>query len=716
MISTIRCNRIIVLLFGITSISASGIVLADPPTRVARLGYAGGAVSYSPAGENDWVAAPLNLPLITGDRLWADSGAQDELQIGSAAIRMGGNTSMTILNLDDRVAQLQLSQGTLNVHVRRLGRDEVFEIDTPNLAFSLLEPGDYRIDVDPDGNATTLAVRRGQGEADGEGAAYMVEAGQSYRFAGAGLRDYQYQALPPADEFDRWSAERDRRVENSASARYVSRDMIGYEDLDDHGSWRTVSGYGNVWMPSHVAADWAPYRDGHWAWVDPWGWTWVDDAPWGFAVSHYGRWVNMNNNWGWVPGPIAARPVYAPALVAFVGGSGFHLAISGGNVAGVAWFPLGPQDVYRPSYKVSLNYFANINTSSTTVNRTNITNVYNNINVTNITYINRTVPGAVVAVPATAFSRSQPVSKSAVSLTKDEIGKAPVVTVAAVAPVAASVKGASAPAHTPPAVALMRAVVVKTAPPAAPVPFTSRQAAMAANPGRPLDTAALANIKPAVSLQTPQIKLVHPAPVPVPMSKAPASVPASKAMPAAGAVMPLNKQEHAAPAVGSEPHLRQSAVEAPQKPALAIPLVPAQAVKPPERPAPAHPPEAPPKNADVSTKVVPSAPRVRAAESEPLPHQVIKPPESVLPEHAVPPRQPMLAPASTPKEAQPREPLHEPKDLPAPSPQTRGPVGTPAVAHPSAAPVPKQDAVKHEEQRAGKGGEKKAEEDRQRKD
>ncbi len=56
---------------------------------------------------------------------------------------------------------------------------------------------------------------------------------------------------------------------------YVSRDVIGYEDLDEHGSWRVVEGYGNVWVPNRVAADWAPYRDGHWAWVDPWGWTWV---------------------------------------------------------------------------------------------------------------------------------------------------------------------------------------------------------------------------------------------------------------------------------------------------------------------------------------------------------------------------------------------------------------------------------------------------------
>ena len=177
------------------------------------------------------------------------------------------------------------------------------------------------------------------------------------------------------------------------------QDVVGYQDLDANGTWRADPTYGNVWIPNRVAAGWAPYRDGHWAWIDPWGWTWVDDAPWGFAVSHYGRWTNLRGTWGWVPGPVRTRAYYAPALVAFVGGSNFQLAISGGNVGGVAWFPLGPREVYRPSYAVSRGYFENVNRSNTVVNNTVINNYYNNSNVTNVVYANRQVPGAVVAVP-----------------------------------------------------------------------------------------------------------------------------------------------------------------------------------------------------------------------------------------------------------------------------------------------------------------------------
>src|SRR5262249_43627032 len=159
-----------------------------------------------------------------------------------------------------------------------------------------------------------------------------VNAGQGYRFVGTGLRDYTPVDIARTDDFDRWCSDRNHHVERSVSARHVSPYVVGYEDLDTYGTWHTAPGYGYVWAPTNVVAGWAPYRDGHWAWIEPWGWTWIDDAPWGFAVSHYGRWAYVGSSWAWVPGPIAARPVYAPALVAFVGGANFALSISSGNV------------------------------------------------------------------------------------------------------------------------------------------------------------------------------------------------------------------------------------------------------------------------------------------------------------------------------------------------------------------------------------------------
>ena len=177
---------------GVAVLAFSGWVSADPPSRVARLGYMTGPVSFSPAGENDWVQATINRPLTTGDRLWTDAGARAEIQVGGAMIRMNAGTGTSVLNLDDRIAQLQLTQGILNVRVRRLEPNQVFEVDTPNLAFTLRQPGEYRIEVDPEGNATTIVVRKGQGEVYGEDASYVIDSRQPYRFTGTGLREYEY--------------------------------------------------------------------------------------------------------------------------------------------------------------------------------------------------------------------------------------------------------------------------------------------------------------------------------------------------------------------------------------------------------------------------------------------------------------------------------------------------------------------------------------------
>ena len=275
------------------------------------------------------------------------------------------------------------------------------------------------------------------------------------------------------------------------------QDVIGYQDLDAYGSWSNQPTYGNVWFPTRVEAGWAPYRDGHWAWVDPWGWTWVDDAPWGFAVSHYGRWSNFGGRWGWVPGPVRSQAYYAPALVAFVGGSNFQLSVSSGNVGGVAWFPLGPREVYRPWYTTSRRYFENVNASNTVVNTTVINNYYNNTNVTNVNYVNRQVPGAVVAVPTTAFVQSQQVARSAVRVTPQMAANAPVTQAFAVVPTERSVRGAAAQGEKPPARALERPVVARTAPAPTPPSFAAQQQELQARQGKPLEDAQRKEIKAA---------------------------------------------------------------------------------------------------------------------------------------------------------------------------------------------------------------------------
>jgi hypothetical protein len=452
----------------------------DPPGRVARLSYSQGSVSFRPAGEDDWVTAVPNRPMVTGDDLWTDTDSRAEAHIGSAAIRMGEKTGITFLTLDDNTTQIRLAQGSLIVRVRHVDDDDTYEIDTPNIAFSLLQPGEYRIDVSEDGSQTITTTWHGRGRVTGGGFSYTVVAGQSATFTGSDHLDYDLEQVPPRDDFDGWAFDRDRREDESDSANYVSREMTGYEDLDENGSWSYVAGYGECWQPSVVAVGWAPYRFGHWAWVGPWGWTWVEDEPWGFAPFHYGRWAFVGSRWFWVPGPVVVRPIWAPALVGFVGGGpGFRFSAG----VGVGWFPLAPGEVYVPSYHVSRTYVNNVNITNTTVNITKVTNVYNTVivnkttTINNITYVNQHVTNGVTVVSHDAFVNARPVAQNVMKVDPKEIAAAPVSHVVAAEPVRTSVLGAGRPVTAkPPAAVISRPVVAVRTPPPPPRPIEQRQA------------------------------------------------------------------------------------------------------------------------------------------------------------------------------------------------------------------------------------------------
>jgi hypothetical protein len=493
----------------------------DPPSRVARLGHIDGSVSFQPAGESDWVEATRNRPMTTGDKLWADRDSRAEVQLGSSKIDLAANTGFTFLNLDDRTVQIQLSAGTINVRVYELDRDTDYEIDTANQAFVIQQPGRYRVESSENGDYTIVTIRDGEGESTGNGQSYTIHRGQRVTFRGTTSLNAEVDQIGDPDPFDRWSDDRERRYEDSPSARYCSRQVVGFEDLDESGDWSPAPEYGSVWYP-RVDAGWAPYHYGHWAWIDPWGWTWVDDASWGYAPFHYGRWVFVGSRWGWIPGPREVRPVYAPALVAFVGGVGIGV---GGNVA---WFPLGPREVYVPSYRVSRGYVNRVNVTNTTVNVTQVTNVYNttivnnNTTINNVTYVNRNVRGGVTAVPQQAFSTAQPVGRSAVAVNESQMRQGPVNVRAAVPPGRQAVMGTQATnanrVAAPPQAVMSRQVIAKTAPPPPPPSFASRQQVLAQHPGVPVSRPQLQQMRAAnPSASAPRVITAPPArPQPLP--------------------------------------------------------------------------------------------------------------------------------------------------------------------------------------------------------
>ena len=312
---------------------------------------------------------------------------------------------MSFLNLDDQIIQVAVSQGQLNVRLRRLDPGDAFEIDTPNSVFTIVQPGSYSVSVQSE-EGSSITVWEGQAEVTASGNDFMVPAGQVANVSGLGSIAYYTQPASSPDAWDAWCAERDAREDQLVSVRYVPREMVGVEDLDANGSWTVMAGYGAVWTPYRVPVGWAPYRQGHWAWVAPWGWTWIDDAPWGFAPFHYGRWAFINTRWAWIPGTVVARPVYAPALVVFIGGSPGE-----SSAQGIGWFPLGPREVYMPPYGASPTYVQRLNvTNVTTIN----VQVIQQIDVTRVTYVNRTAPSAVTVVEPQTFTQGRPTNASTV--------------------------------------------------------------------------------------------------------------------------------------------------------------------------------------------------------------------------------------------------------------------------------------------------------------
>lgn len=395
--------------------------VTDPPSRVARLSYTDGEVSIAPAGTEEWAEAILNRPITSGDRLWTESGARAELQIGSAAAYLDERTSFGFIELDDDVMQMSLTEGAATFRVRRLAESESIQIETPNVAVSLREPGEYHIEVDANSDRTIVKTRHGEAEVFGGEASHLVRSNERGTFAGLEQLSAQIEPLGPRTAFEGWANDRERRAVESESAQYVSRDVVGYEDLDAYGDWHQEAEYGYVWRPRYVSHTWAPYRDGRWVWVSPWGWTWVDHAPWGFAPFHYGRWAYVRDYWCWVPGPRHYRPVYAPALVGWVGRPNVSVSVSFGS--GVGWFPLGPHEIYIPGYRHSPRYIRYVNFSNTIiVNNAYITNVYRG-RYRDLDYRYRTHPRAVTAVTRGQFIGGRPVLGRILRVDQRELGQ-----------------------------------------------------------------------------------------------------------------------------------------------------------------------------------------------------------------------------------------------------------------------------------------------------
>jgi hypothetical protein len=411
----------------------------DPPDRIARVSFLQGDVSLQPASPNGdaaFAAAEINYTLQAGDRFYTGQNGMGELESDNLALRLGSLSDVTLQSFSQQYVQLGLAQGSLRVRSYALGQPGSLEIDTANGAFTVLQAGDIRVSSYPGfgqrPDTTIVTVNAGRVQAVANGVNTIIESGQVLRLDSSGQDQAQAQLVQmlPMDALDQFDQQRDEQRASAAAEvrdQYVNPSMVGYDDLQTYGDWAPSPDYGQVWYPRGVDVSWSPYHNGHWAYIAPWGYTWVEAEPWGFAPFHYGRWAQFGGRWGWVPGPTVVRPVYSPALVAFVGGAGLSVRV--GGVA--AWFPLGPREPFVPWYHASPGY----------VNRVNVSNIYNR-NVTEVrnVYVNRTTniyvnnrtdvyvnrDRGTVAVPQQAFAQGRPVRDAQVRVDARQMQQAQV--------------------------------------------------------------------------------------------------------------------------------------------------------------------------------------------------------------------------------------------------------------------------------------------------
>jgi hypothetical protein len=350
---------------------------------VARLSLISGDVSVRRGDTNEWVAAAINAPLLSQDRVLTGMGSRTEVQFDASNFaRLADGGELRLADIENRRYLVRLAAGTMTWRVLRDRTAEV-EIATPSIAVRPVGRGSYRVTVRGDGS-TEVTVRSGEAEIFTPQGSERLRSGRTLVARGeAAAPEFRTDGAMPLDEFDRWSQSRDRDLERSESYRYVSRDVYGVEDLDGHGRWVNTPEYGQVWVPA-ASGGWAPYRNGRWSWLDYYGWSWVSYDPWGWAPYHYGRWFHrVGLGWCWWPGRQSARHYWSPALVGFFGwgnGRGFSAGV-GIGFGNWGWVPLAPFERYSPWYGRG-NYGGYRNAgyvnNSVSITNINITNVYRN--------------------------------------------------------------------------------------------------------------------------------------------------------------------------------------------------------------------------------------------------------------------------------------------------------------------------------------------------
>ncbi|MEO6829185.1 MAG: FecR family protein, partial [Acidobacteriaceae bacterium] len=318
----------------------SAMVPAQPRIRVVRLSDVEGSVKILRADQTQFPQAVMNMPLTEGSQIdtGADGRAEIEMEDGSVA-RITPNSSLKIAELrstPDGPLDTTLEQRSgLIYYELRYDPKNTFHVDFSGRSASPTMNSTFRIDLKaapqelavldgkvqvsdakvpvPDGNA--------QGAAAANSFSVQVLQGKTIQFPQSAqgkpeTAQYSIKDWVTPNGFDDWNEQRDQeaaeqaqnqtpaRVQQGGGSIMDSAVGFGWSDLDNAGSWYPLPGYGMVWQPYGVGADFDPYANGMWAdFGGGLGYSWVSGYPWGWLPYNCGAWSYIGSfGWGWTPG------------------------------------------------------------------------------------------------------------------------------------------------------------------------------------------------------------------------------------------------------------------------------------------------------------------------------------------------------------------------------------------------------------------------------
>lgn len=311
---------------------------AESKARIVRLSEVQGTVQMDRAAGDGFEKAFINLPVIEGSKLKTgkDGRAEVEFEDGSA-LRLAPDSEVNFTRLalgDDgqKLSGVQLISGTVyaNLHPKKGDRKaeektgDQFQLNFSHESVTVSDAAHFRVELS-DAEATVAVFK---GKVSATSPAGQVEVAEKHSatiglsrenaakdevakgdLAGDTAKENTFTIAKnyeetPSDAWDQQQTDYHDRYATSSGATSINSPYgYGMSDLNYYGNFMSLPGYGNVWQPYFIGANWDPFMDGAWAFYPGGGYMWVSGYPWGWMPYNYGNWAFVPGyGWVWQPG------------------------------------------------------------------------------------------------------------------------------------------------------------------------------------------------------------------------------------------------------------------------------------------------------------------------------------------------------------------------------------------------------------------------------